>query len=110
MFLFKRFLYCAIAQKEIFMAKAKVVCKGVKITTRNRKIAKRLSRVYKTPIVVFYHNGVHLRTLDKMTHSDLCVSTVLYWSYIECEKVDCRNRGWTPSITANLTKVRKTTV
>jgi hypothetical protein len=67
------------------------------VTTRVKKIAKRLTRTHNTTIIVFgdKYGSTHLRTLDKGPNH-----APKYWNFVETDKVNTRPNGWvkkTPS-------------
>ena len=90
--------------------KAKVISR-TRLTTRIRKIAKRLSRVHATPVIAFtdaHEGGVHLRTLDTMMNRENgCRGTFLYWNWAEDSPVDCKRNGWEKVPRRRLELVRK---
>lgn len=92
---------------------AKVI-KKTSMTTRIRKIAKRLSRVHKTPIIAFadaHEGGVHLRTLDTMMNRENGhMGTFLYWNWVEDAAVDCKRNGWEKAPPRRLALIRKTEI
>ncbi len=93
--------------------KAKVIARA-SLTTRIRKIAKRLSRVHATPIIAFadsHEGGVHLRTLDTMMNRENgCRGTFLYWNWAEDSPVDCKRNGWEKAPPRRLALVRKSEI
>lgn len=90
--------------------KAKVIARTA-LTTRIRKIAKRLSRVHATPIIGFsdsHEDGVHLRTLDTMMNRENgCRGSFLYWNWAEDSPVDCKRNGWEKVPSRRLELARK---
>lgn len=93
--------------------KAKVISR-TNVSTRIRKIAKRLSRVHATPIIAFadsHEGGVHLRTLDTMMNRENgCRGTFLYWNWVDDAAVDCKRNGWEKVPARRLALVRKTEI
>ena len=93
--------------------KAKVISR-IRLTTRIRKIAKRLSRVHATPIIGFsdsHEDGVHLRTLDTMMNRENgSMGQFLYWNWVEAEVVDCKRNGWVKVPPRRLALVRKSEI
>ena len=93
--------------------KAKVISR-TNVSTRIRKIAKRLSRVHATPIIAFadsHEGGVHLRTLDTMMNRENgCRGTFLYWNWVDDASVDCGRNGWEKVPPRRLALVRKSEI